>query len=229
MNRRRSPYALGFLAAVFVGCSVILIVYWQSRVLPAPEHANLNQVFYWLVARDLNDYSVDVRRSLLSRLEQEASRNENLDGEVIELPHEYQTQLTANTELLRDDWFTWQLENYQVCPVEQRPALLTRCLDAINQWMKFQRRLGGEADSNDLFGVVESLTGSLPAQRLELADQMISETVLIWLSREDLQAVDFELRRELATRIATRLEREFTAFRAGASELDHGTGRTTPQ
>ncbi len=189
---------------------------WLIGAYPSVEQTELEQLGYWLALVDLNQQSIDVRRSLVDRFQSELGNGwspiaTGEDGSDSEL-ESYRSQIADNLELLTRDWFYYRCEQYnEVTDENQRLGFVGPQVDMVLLWADIYSQVhnhGKEASEQNAFELFDKLDGWV--EQAEVASQPmyrrgIHHSVLYWLSTNQVDELSLETRRELAERIAEAL------------------------
>jgi hypothetical protein len=126
----------GFLS-VLVLAGVLLLaagaLWIVSRIrLPDPGDCDRRQLLRWLVSRDLDKESFDLRLRLLRRLEQQIRIDADWSRFKGWLTEQSRQRLANNVTQLVEPWFIDKLEHYVGLPPEQRTAYVDQILDRLS-------------------------------------------------------------------------------------------------
>lgn len=138
MKRRGILLAMGVLALATVSvAATVQLLYFQ---LPEPEIADGPGLIRWMVSRDLNQETPDLRRRLLTRIKQIlddvlAASDKPIDEQF---DPEYRPQFWSNVDVLMQEWFYQQAELYAATPISERPAMLDESLSEARLLSGFQ-------------------------------------------------------------------------------------------
>jgi hypothetical protein len=128
----------GFLTAVVVVATLsaaagagYLLAY---SPLPDPSVATRQQLFQWLVLRDLSQESAETRQKILVRLDTEFENIGDLDATIANLEHSHRQMLWHNVGVLLDPWLLGKSQQYSQLPASQRTGYIDRFLDRAELW-----------------------------------------------------------------------------------------------
>ncbi len=171
---RRAVVLTGCLVAIAL---VITTAYWASKLqLPDPATADREGLVRWLVLRDLQQESPEVRATLLRRLEEEARRDLDPASFRLKLDRRYQEQLWANTLTLIEIWYSNRVDAYQAASATDRSKFLDETIIEIMQW-KSLAALQPEQNADP---------SAVPSDEIALL-KIFAEQVAIWKERASPQ------------------------------------------
>lgn len=171
---RRAVVLTGCLVAIAL---VITTAYWASKLqLPDPATADREGLVRWLVLRDLQHESPEVRATLLRRLEEEARRDLDPASFRLKLDRKYQEQLWANTLILIEIWYSNRVDAYQAASATDRSKFLDETIIEIMQW-KSLAALQPEQNADP---------SAVPSDEIALL-KIFAEQVAIWKERASPQ------------------------------------------
>ena len=103
-----------------------------SSQLPAPEHANRDELLRWLVTRDLGQESAHTRAVLARRLDSEFV---DVDWEKLgeQMSVEHRQRLWENMPCLLEPWFMGKLDGYGQCDEARRQAYVDAIIDRMSE------------------------------------------------------------------------------------------------
>ena len=104
--------------------------------LPDPSVATRQELFHWLVLRDLSKESVGVQEKILSRLDTEFEKIDDLGTTIEDLGDGQRQMLWHNVTVLLEPWLLGKVEQYSQLPASQRNDYLDRFLDRAELWSK---------------------------------------------------------------------------------------------
>ncbi|MCA9104306.1 MAG: hypothetical protein R3B96_19135 [Pirellulaceae bacterium] len=205
--RRPNYYLLGGAFALFTALVALVVFVSYARWLPHPQQASRNQLLYWVATRDLSQESPELRRALLERLIAEFD-DEDLGGQVSRdaLPRAYVEQVNDNIEMLKFDWFAWQVERYKR-DTELRWSSVGASFEQAQRWLNASQRLSAsDEESVDIAAEINRLIDSVPDNQRATAENLVADAVVIWLTRTDVATWTESERRELASQIVLSLD-----------------------
>lgn len=199
--------------------------YFQVVDLPHPSHASSEQLLRWVVQRDLESETPDVRLALVDRLVAELNNSglrvdRNIDG----LSERQKQTLHKNLELIKSVWFESRADRYaEIAPDEQMLFLdkQLRTIDLVRRLPVFRR---DDTEQNERF--LEAFFDDLgrwvaraEAARKQRMQQLIQDAVVSWLATNDAASLSDDARRSLALRIADSLDRRSVASESRGLEM----------
>jgi len=123
------------------------LLYQRLLRLPAPETADRDGLFRWLVTCDLSDQPQPLRHRLIARLEKELDAGIDFGAVDARLQPAQNTLLWQNIELLVEDWFRIQAERFEQATPETQQELLAREITKIESWGLAERLVARGAPS----------------------------------------------------------------------------------
>ena len=217
--KRRGLIWGALLVLGFIGTS-LGVVYWRFTNLPHPRDATHNQLMYWVVLRDLNQFDHDVQLSLVDRFAEEATeifgKNKGASGSLTQAQSD---RLLQNIEILKQVWFQNRIDQY--CSINSPKACET-FLDKQIQLLDDFGNIAFEhakilypdkADENlttisdELFADIDKWLTETPAEKKTETLQAVREATVFWLATQDLGVQLLEARKELVTRVIAELEK----------------------
>jgi hypothetical protein len=181
--RNRRGILIGFaLAAVLAmtGGAGYMLVQQIDPALPPPGVANREQLFRWLVTRDLALESAETQRALVGRIETECQGDVAWDEVAGRLNEAQRRQLWDNLVVLMEPWFLDEVNRWARLSGSERWAFIDRFLDRASQWRKAGTCLRGQSSGGSsaeerpnlnavLFRKIEeSKAGADPAQKARI-------------------------------------------------------------
>ncbi len=101
-----------------------------------PSKATTEQVFRWLVTRDLAKERVAVQRAIVQRLESDLGQTNDFSAAVADLDESRRATLWNNIGVLLGPWLLERADRYAELPAAQQSAFVDHFLDSVNQWSK---------------------------------------------------------------------------------------------
>jgi len=134
----RGRYGLLIAAVVVVMLSAatsagLLMVY---SPLPDPAVATRQQLFQWLVLRDLSQESEEIRQRIVLRLDTEFDSFGDLDSTIVNLQDSRRQMLWRNVAVLLEPWLLGKVRQYSQLPASQRTDCIDRFLDRAEIWSR---------------------------------------------------------------------------------------------
>jgi hypothetical protein len=133
----------GILAIVTVGMLLVMgmgaaAAFWKLH-LPDPEQADGGQLLRWLVARDLEGESPDLRHRLAVRLEQEFGMRPVHWAQIGDKLNENRCdRMWKNLGLLLEPFLDEKLDRYRELPAADRVAFVDSLLDELDNWRQLE-------------------------------------------------------------------------------------------
>jgi len=104
--------------------------------LPDPSIATRHDLLRWLVLRDLAKEPMEIRLTIVSRLDTEFENVSDM-GSTIEKLEGYRRQmLWHNVTVLLEPWLLSKVDQYSLLPASQQGGYIDRFLDRAEQWNK---------------------------------------------------------------------------------------------
>ena len=91
--------------------------------LPDPSVATRQELFRWLVLRDLSKESVEIRQKILSRLDTEFENIGDLGTTIENMEDSRRQMLWHNVTVLLEPWLLGKVEQYSQLPAAQKTGL----------------------------------------------------------------------------------------------------------
>lgn len=213
---------------VLAGTLGLLLAAAWALYLPPPERASRPQLLRWLVQRDLQRQSDQVRTTLVDRCQDELEAGLELPATTRPLPPALRHRLAHNCQILQRHWFLLRARQYAVLPATERLEFLDRQVRALIVWTAAQQQFAayaapvagatltagstsaaGDAPAGSSSQVLDQLSEWVreadPQSRDEL-NRAISDGFICWLSQDDLNQYPRAFRQDLAERIARSLD-----------------------
>ncbi len=99
-----------------------------------PAKATTEQVFRWLVTRDLAKEPAAVQEAIVQRVETDFDQSSDLSTAVAELDKSRRTMLWSNIGVLLRPWLLEKVDQYARLPAAEQGAYLDRFLDSVDRW-----------------------------------------------------------------------------------------------
>jgi hypothetical protein len=183
--------ALAVTAMLSVAAGAGLIIVYAP--LPDPATATPEQLFRWLVTRDLANEPLEVQQAIIHRIDADLGPTGELTQGVSQLKASYRTMLWTNIGTLLQPWLATKADEYAQLPVRERQAYLDRFLDRVDQWNKIgtaclhDETAGAKSDNSLTKLIAEKVADcsrhAEPAQRKRIADFM-SAVQMRWIARQ---------------------------------------------
>jgi hypothetical protein len=140
---------IGGISIVVIG----LVAYFFNGDLSDPAYANRQQLFCWLIYKDLNDQPRQTRLVLANRLEEECCKGLDWQSVSVSLDELAQDRVWNNIPLILRPWFVEKAKSYCKLPVEKRQDYLDRLIDVIAVWHGIEKLIPARIKSlNDANG-----------------------------------------------------------------------------
>ncbi|MGO9109435.1 MAG: hypothetical protein ACLP9L_09390 [Thermoguttaceae bacterium] len=104
--------------------------------LPDPSVATRQQLFRWLVLRDLSKEPGETRQMILSRLDAEFEKAGDLTATIENMEDFHRQMLWHNIGVLLKPWLLSKVEQYSQLPAAQRTDYIDCFLDRAEVWSK---------------------------------------------------------------------------------------------
>jgi hypothetical protein len=104
--------------------------------LPDPATATRHDLLRWLVLRDLDKESPEIRQKIVSRLDTEFETVGDLGSSIAKLEESRRKMLWHNFTVLLQPWLAGKVEEYSRLPSAQRIGYLDHFLDRADEWNK---------------------------------------------------------------------------------------------
>jgi hypothetical protein len=130
----------GLLFAVVAGAMLSMAggagFFMNFAPLPDPSVATRQQVFRWLVLRDLGKESVQIRQKILDRVDSEFENPVDLDSTIAELDGTRRQMLWHNVNVLLEPWLLGRVQQYSQLPAGKKVEYIDAFLDRVALWDK---------------------------------------------------------------------------------------------
>ncbi len=190
----RGRYGLLIAGVVVAMLSVaagagLLMVY---APLPDPSVATRRELFHWLVLRDLSKESAEIRQKILSRVDTEFEKADDLNSTIEHLDDSRRRMLWHNVTVLLEPWLLSKVEQYSQLPASQRTEYIDRFLARAELWNKIgsaclksgapQGPEGGSSVSKVVMEEIEQCSNHAePEQRRQIGEFMAAvQTRWLW-------------------------------------------------
>jgi hypothetical protein len=111
-------------------------LYYVYAPLPDPSQATTEQLFRWLVTRDLSQEPASVQQAIVHRLDSDLGSTSELAEYIAQLDASRRRMLWTNIGTLLSPWLLEKVDEYAKLPPAEQPAYLDRFLDRVDQWSK---------------------------------------------------------------------------------------------
>ncbi len=218
MNKRRGILTFLMILVLGVAAGLSATHAWRLR-LPDPDRCDREQLLQWLVAREIGHEPRQIQEALVGRLEEEILVGIEAGQAAAALSDQRRERLQENVELLKHVWFVSRVKTLFALPLPQRSAHLDRQVAVIHAWASLDMELsgaGGGTASQEaseyvprFFDQIQSWIDTADGPEQQQMSHAVEMGVIRWLATRDLAAEPMSTRRELARRIARRLDRGF--------------------
>jgi hypothetical protein len=201
--------------------------YFFFHQLPHPQDATRNQLFRWLVQRELAGEPFEVQVALVDRLERELHEGLSVADAAEELSQRQREQLRWNFQQLKKVWFGSRANRFATCTAAERSEFLKRQLTTIHLLSEIQSRdfrAGDRAASSHnlmsefLDDIERWLSDAQDGQRQRMVE-LVKAGVVHWLATYNLT----EQPRDVQLAVVNRIQRslgEGASFDSNSSDLD---------
>jgi hypothetical protein len=153
MIRSRFGLLIALTVVAMFGVAAGTGLFMAYSPLGDPSTATTEQVFRWLVTRDLAKEPAAVQQAIVHRLESGLGQSSDLSADVAELDESRRTALWSNIGVLLGPWLLERVDQYAKLPPAEQSACVDRFLDSVDQWSKIGEAClqgrGGEAGKAD--------------------------------------------------------------------------------
>ncbi len=104
--------------------------------LPDPSIATRRELFHWLVLRDLNKESEEIRQKILSRVDAEFENVDDINSTIEAMDESRRQMLWHNVTVLLEPWLLGKVQQYSQLPDSQKIGYIDRFLDRAEMWNK---------------------------------------------------------------------------------------------
>jgi hypothetical protein len=182
---------------------------------PEPATSSRQAILRYLATADATAEPLEFQQALIERLEQELRGGMPVDG-AASAGESYQARLRANAAALKEVWFRWRTEQYAKLPADQKAAFLDERIETVLAWARLDAALNRNRTSasseggSPAAGFFDEIAGWMRAesqtQRRQQMEQAVQDGLVRWLATRKLDDQSPEVRRELAMRIAAKLD-----------------------
>jgi hypothetical protein len=203
------------LSMGLISITAISLIFWQFFRLPHPSVANLNQIGYWLVLKDMSQQPHEIQIAMVDRVIEESqllSQQQKTDS--IRLTETQAKQLHRNIDQLKFIWFVDRVERYAKLSADNRRQFLIEqiqvvglCAQLLTENQAIIAPGSAEVDYSALFfSEIEDWLGRLSGDQHTRAYQAVEDAIACWLSQQSLQEHPMSTRRQLVSRIVRELD-----------------------
>jgi hypothetical protein len=196
----RSHYGLIFVGALVAMLSVAAGAgyFMVFAPLPDPAVATRQELFRWLVLRDMGKESPEIRQRILGRLDTEFDNVGDLRASIEGLDDSRREMLWHNVIVLIEPWLLGQAEQYSQMPAAKKTDYIDHFLNRAEDWNKVASACisqsssknsdKGERDGSQPSKLVvdqfqQCIEHAAREQRQKLAD-FVSAVKFRWLQRQ---------------------------------------------
>lgn len=162
--------------------------------LPDPAIATRHELFRWLVLRDLGEESMEIRQKVLSRVDREFEKADDLGSTIETMDESRRRMLWHNITVLLEPWLLEKVEHYARLPAAQRTDFIDRFLDRAELWNKIgsaclknrtnQGRKGGSSVSQLIMEQIEQCSSRAAPERQRQIGAFMAAVQARWLWRQ---------------------------------------------
>jgi hypothetical protein len=136
MIRKRYGLLIVLSLVAMLGVAAGAGLYYVYAPLPDPSQATTEQLFRWLVTRDLSQEPASVQQAIVHRIDSDLGQTSDLAGSIAQLDASRRAMLWTNIGMLLSPWLLEKVDEYAKLPPAEQPAYLDRFLDRVDQWSK---------------------------------------------------------------------------------------------
>ena len=136
MIRSRFSLVIALMVVAMIGVAAGAGFFIAYAPPGDPSKATTEQVFRWLVTRDLAKEPVSVQQAIVHRLESDFGQTSSLSAAVAQLDESRRAMLWNNIGVLLGPWLMERVDRYAELPAAQQGAFIDRFLDSVDQWSK---------------------------------------------------------------------------------------------
>ena len=111
-------------------------LYFVYAPMPDPSQATTEQLFRWLVTRDLSEEPANVQEAIIHRLDSDLGSASELAECIGQLNESRRAMLWTNIGTLLSPWLLEKVDEYAKLPAAEQPDYLDHFLDRVDQWSK---------------------------------------------------------------------------------------------
>jgi hypothetical protein len=194
MFRTNFGLLIAFSLVAMLGVAGGAGLYYVYAPMPDPSQATTEQLFRWLVTRDISEEQEVVQQAIVRRLDSDMGSTNELAASITTLEAPRRAMLWANIGTLLNPWLLEKVDEYAKLPVAGQKAYLDRFLDRVDEWSKIAAACkqdgsanGAKSDSslNKLIAdrIAECSRRVEPAQRKQIAAFMAAVQGR-WIARQ---------------------------------------------
>ncbi len=162
--------------------------------LPDPAVATRQELFRWLVLRDLSQESMEIRQKILSRVDIEFKDADDLGSTIQNMDDSRRRMLWHNITVLLEPWLLDKVEQYSQLPVAQQIDYIDRFLDRAELWNKIgtaclkksakQGPKSGSSASQLIMEQIEQCSNHAPPEQRRRIGAFMTAVQARWLWRQ---------------------------------------------
>ena len=212
--------ARGVIAmAVIVSVAAVALVArsWAFPSVPDPESASREAILRWLVQGNVADQPEETQLAFVDRLEREMSAGLDVSPASELLSENQREQLERNISTLKRVWFVSQVESYAQTDADERNAFMDQRIDTVVTWSAMEDSLqptpgnnGGSAVAEFFEEIEDWIVAETNDTRQDQMWVAVYDGIFRWLSKYSLADQPFDLRADLALRIAKQVDAGMT-------------------
>lgn len=176
--------------------------------LPHPRDATRDQLFAWMVLRDVAAQPLEIKHALVDRLEEELLKGIELDATDAGLTESQRRQVSANLQTLKYEWFVLSVDRYGAVKKADQVAFLATKIKVIEHFTTLSVDDPDEAGrgADDFFTDIGRWIEQAPADQSDQMSAAVIDGVTAWLALSDLRETPYSIRQQLTIRIVAELE-----------------------
>ncbi len=181
-------------SAVSLVITIGVVIHLSLYDLPDPAYANRQELFAWLVCKDLSKQTWQNRLILANRLEQECCKDLDWKAIGVSLDETQQNRVWGNIPVLLRPWLVEKARFYGKLTAEKRLDYIDRLIDIITAWTRIENLLpnrmnvlpGGKSSSgllNLLCSEIDRIVEESDPPERELISELWKALKVRWLIR----------------------------------------------
>ncbi len=136
MIRKRYGLLIVLSLVAMLGVAAGAGLYYVYAPLPDPSQATTEQLFRWLVTRDMSQEPASTQQAIVHRVDSDLGSTSELAESIAQLDASHRAMLWTNIGTLLSPWLLEKVDEYAKLPAAEQPAYLDRFLDRVDQWSK---------------------------------------------------------------------------------------------
>lgn len=195
-----------------IGLALGVSYYGQQLLyLPPPDKATDEQLFKWLVLRDIETESPEVQTQLVDRFAKMRELPNMATEGSVSLTENQRTRILDNATVLRKRWFVERAVQYQSLEESKRWAFLTAQLETIDYWSdvvyRYSDELGlGDTSIEGWIAEVDRWIVESSAEEQTALNTVLCDGTMCWLATRDLGQQESDVQQSMARRISIQLD-----------------------